>query len=254
MLNLTPLAALGDNYIWILASPSTAVVVDPGSASPVLRWLDVNRHTLAGILITHHHGDHTGGVRELLAHARAPVWGPAKERIHGVDHPVDDGDTITLPGDLGQLQVIHTPGHTAGHVCYLGDGIALTGDTLFAGGCGRLFEGTPQQMHSSLARLAELDGSTRVLCAHEYTVANLCFAAAVEPDSSEVAARLDAARRCRAAGEPTLPSTIAEERATNPFLRSNEPSVRQAAERHAGRDLDDPVDVFATVREWKNRF
>ncbi len=254
MLHLTPLSALGDNYIWVLTDASRAVVVDPGSATPVLRWLNATQRALAGILVTHHHGDHTGGIRELLAHEQVPVWGPAMERVQGVDHPVEDGDTVALPGDLGQLDVIHTPGHTAGHVCYLGDGIALTGDTLFAGGCGRLFEGTPEQMHASLSRLAELDGSTQVYCAHEYTVANLCFAAAVEPESTEVAERLEAARRHRAAGEPTLPSTIAEEVATNPFLRSNEPSVRTAAEREAGYPLPDPVDVFATVRAWKNRF
>ena len=256
MVELTPIPALGDNYIWVLTDPESrhAVVVDPGTATPVIRWLHQEQHGLAGILITHHHGDHTGGIHDLLANDTVPVWGPATERVHGVDRPLGDGDTIALPGDIGQLHVIHTPGHTAGHICYLGDGFALTGDTLFAGGCGRLFEGTPQQMHQSLARLAALDPTTRVHCAHEYTVANLCFAAAVEPENPDVAARLETARQHRASGEPTVPSTIAEELATNPFLRAEEPSVRRAAEHQANRTLNDPVEVFAAVRDWKNRF
>ncbi len=256
MLNpdLEPISAFSDNYIWLLTGPTSkaAAVVDPGEAAPVLAALDENRMTLAAVLLTHHHGDHVGGVDELLRRHRTPVYGPARENISNVSHPVAGGDLVRLP-ELGiELRVIDVPGHTAGHIAYLGPGFALVGDTLFAGGCGRVFEGTLEEMHSSLEILAALPPATRVYCAHEYTVDNLCFARMVEPGNDALAVRLDAARALRANGRPTVPSTIAEELATNPFLRCSEPMVAAAAQARAGCAVPTATDVFAVIRGWKN--
>jgi len=226
--------------------------VDPGDATPVLRHLATSGLELAGVLITHHHGDHIGGLRDLLADRPAPVWGPSREPIRGVDRPVGAGDTVPIPGTGLRLEVLEVPGHTAGHVAYHGAGIVLCGDTLFAGGCGRVFEGTPEQMAGSLARLAALPDATRIACAHEYTVANLKFARTVEPDNPAISTRLDHAQALRSQGLPTVPSTLAEERLTNPFLRCAEASVAAAAERRVGRPLGSTVEVFAVLREWKN--
>ncbi len=256
MLDLKPIPVLSDNYVWLVRSPEArqVLVVDPGDASPVLHHLAAHELELAGVLITHHHGDHVGGLRDLLADRPAPVWGPRREHICGVDHPVGDGDSVLVPGSNISLEVIDVPGHTAGHVAYHGGGLVLCGDTLFAGGCGRVFEGTAEQMAVSLARLAALPDATRIACAHEYTVANLEFARAVEPDNPAVAARLDRARAMRALGLPTVPSTLAEERLTNPFLRCSEPTVAEAAAGHARHALGSPVEVFAVLRAWKNAF
>ena len=249
-----PVPAFADNYIWLITDPPSpaAVVVDPGESSEVLQILDERELKLAAILVTHHHGDHIGGVGELLRERRVPVFGPARENIGCVDHQVDDGDLVPLP-DLGlDLEVIDVAGHTAGHIAYLGPEFALVGDTLFAGGCGRVFEGTPEQMHASLTRLAGLPGETLVYCAHEYTFANLNFAREVEPYNEALAKRLDAARSARAEGRPTVPSTIAEELETNPFLRCNQSAVIAAAENHSGLDVPAEVDVFTIIRSWKD--
>ncbi|MFB4202190.1 Hydroxyacylglutathione hydrolase [wastewater metagenome] len=258
MTDVFAISAFSDNYIWALtrAGDDRAVVVDPGDAAPVRRALDERGLTLAGILITHHHPDHTGGVRELVAAAGAdiPVWGPADERIPGRTVALADGDAVTLPGFGITFEVIACPGHTAGHIAYYGDGMLFCGDTLFAGGCGRLFEGTPEQMHASLARFTALPGETRVYCAHEYTQANLTFAAEVEPDNTGLLQRLTAVREARAHDRITLPSTIAEELATNPFLRTDAPTVRKRAATRAGHALADGVAVFAAVRAWKDAF
>ena len=251
---LEPIPAFSDNYVWLITDPPspTVVVIDPGEASLVTEAIQKRKLELAAILLTHHHGDHVGGVEELLRARKVPVFGPARESISTVDHPVEGGDVVSLP-DLGlDLEVLDVPGHTAGHIAYRGPDFALVGDTLFAGGCGRVFEGTPEQMHTSLTRLANLPGETQIYCAHEYTIANLRFAREVEPHNDSLEKRLEAAHRTRAEGQPTVPSTITEELETNPFLRCHTPAVIAAAEARAGLDLPTAVDVFAVIRGWKD--
>jgi hydroxyacylglutathione hydrolase len=258
MTAIIPIPAFADNYIWLLREGGVAAVVDPGDAAPVLAYLERERLELAAIVNTHHHGDHVGGNRALLARSQVPVFGPARETIPGVTRVLAEGDTFSLPGIGLDLSVLDVPGHTAGHIACTGrtaeSPIVFCGDTLFTGGCGRLFEGTPAQMVDSLSKLAALPADTRVFCGHEYTLANLRFAQAVEPANALLRQRQAGAQAKRDRGEPTVPSTIAEERATNPFLRVDEPAVRAAAELHAGRRLADRVAVFAEVRAWKNAF
>ena len=253
-MTIIPLPAFRDNYIWLLRAGACAVVVDPGEAAPVLRYLADEGLTLAAILITHHHPDHVGGVAELLAQAPVPVHGPALEAIAGIDHPVGEGDVVCLPGLGVELRVFDIPGHTAGHVGYYGDSALFCGDTLFAAGCGRLFEGTPAQMFDSLQKLAALPGDTRVYCTHEYTLSNLAFAAAVEPANGAISERIAASEGMRAANQPTVPFPLSGEMLTNPFLRVHEPAVIYQAETQSGCGLTSPVEVFAALREWKNRF
>ncbi|MEW5892329.1 MAG: hydroxyacylglutathione hydrolase [Pseudomonadota bacterium] len=254
MLRLEAIPALKDNYIWALAGQGHCVVVDPGEAAPILSWITANDLRLSAVLITHHHGDHVGGVTGLLQHARVPVYGPAREAIAGVDHPLGDGMHLTLSEIGARFEILEVPGHTAGHIAYFGEGLLFCGDTLFACGCGRLFEGTAAQMHASLKRLAGLPGPTRVCCAHEYTLSNIAFALSVDPDNPALQQRAERERAKRAQGRPTLPSTLELERATNPFLRCHTPALRQAAEAWAGQRLDSEVAVWGVVREMKNHF
>jgi hydroxyacylglutathione hydrolase len=255
---IIPIPAFSDNYIWVVREGATAAVIDPGDAAPVLAYLEREGLALAAIITTHHHGDHVGGNSALLARFPVPVFGPAHERIPGRTHALAEGDAIAVPGMVLALSVLDVPGHTSGHIAYVGDvagtPVAFVGDTLFAGGCGRLFEGTAAQMAASLGKLASLPGETRVYCAHEYTLANLKFALAVEPGNTALIERQRHEQDKRERGEPTVPSTIAVERATNPFLRVDEPAVFAAAQAHAGRPLADAVEAFAVVREWKNGF
>jgi hydroxyacylglutathione hydrolase len=254
MANFEPVPAFNDNYIWLINDPPSpaAVVVDPGEATLVLQILEKRGLELAAILLTHHHGDHVGGVTDIVRVHHAPVFGPAQERISAVDHPVEDGDLVPIQGFGFDLEIIGVPGHTAGHIAYLGSDFALVGDTLFAGGCGRIFEGTPEQMNASLKRLAALPCETQIYCAHEYTIANLRFAREVEPANEALEARLDHAQKLRAKGQPTVPSTLSEELETNPFLRCHLPRVASAAETWSGLDLPTEVDVFTVVRSWKD--
>ena len=255
MTDILPIPAFNDNYIWLVRDQGPeAVVVDPGDAGPVLERLSRDGLRLAAILITHHHGDHVGGVAELVARYRCPVYGPASERIPAMSHPLREGDQVDLAAPALRLNVIEVPGHTAGHIAYLGEGFAFVGDTLFAGGCGRLFEGTPAQMLASLEKLAKMPAATRIYCAHEYTVNNLRFARAVEPDNPDLASRQAKVVALRSEGRPTIPSTIGEEITTNPFLRTRVQSVARAAQDHAGGNLLTPEAVFAEVRRWKDGF
>ncbi|HVZ43192.1 MAG TPA: hydroxyacylglutathione hydrolase [Ramlibacter sp.] len=252
-----PLPAFQDNYLWMLHDGHRALVVDPGDAKPVLQFLRHSGLQLATILVTHHHPDHIGGVDELRDATGAQVYGPAREKIPEPLTRLAQGDEITVLGL--RFRVFDVPGHTAGHIAYYceevdGAPLLFCGDTLFSGGCGRLFEGTPAQMLDSLHKLAALPGNTRVCCTHEYTLANLKFAKAVEPGNDELAHYFDHCESLRASGLPTLPSSIGRERRINPFLRAREPAVQRAAQDYNGADPGDEVAVFAAIRQWKNEF
>ena len=255
-MNLIALPAFSDNYIWMVHDGRRCIVVDPGDASVVHAALSAHGLALAGILVTHHHADHVGGLAGLRAVLDGPVFGPATETIPGPITPVRGGETVDLLGC--RFEVIDVPGHTAGHIAYLhrpeGEApVLFCGDTLFSGGCGRLFEGTPAQMWHSLSTLAALPGATRVCCAHEYTLSNLRFARAVEHDNADLARYTAWCEAQRARQLPTLPSSVETERAVNPFLRCAEDGVVQSALAH-GAASREAVDVFATLRSWKNEF
>jgi hydroxyacylglutathione hydrolase len=249
---VVPLPAFSDNYIWTLRDETHAAVIDPGDATPVLEYLEREGLELAAILNTHHHADHVGGNAALLQRKQVPVYGPRDERIPEVSERLGDGARLTLPHFDIEFEVFEIPGHTRSHIAFYGGGMLFCGDTLFAAGCGRLFEGTPEQMHRSLARLAALPDSTEVYCGHEYTLSNVGFARAVEPQNAALAELERSAQLLRRENKPTLPSTIGQEKKTNPFIRVCEPAVVQSASRYAGRPLNDPVAVLAAVREWKN--
>ncbi len=256
MLEVTAVPAFRDNYIWLLKNSdnNSVAIVDPGDAGPVLEAISEQNLTPAALLITHHHADHVGGVTRLLEHYPVPVYGPAGENIPGRTHALAEGDTVTLDQPGASFRILEVPGHTAGHIAYYGEGCLFIGDTLFMSGCGRLFEGTPAQMRRSLQKLAELPDDTRIYCAHEYTLANLRFAEAVEPGNRTVKERLLRCQALREQGIPTVPGSLAEEKATNPFLRVTEADVIAAAESRSGHALADDVEVFATIRAWKDSF
>ena len=252
--SIHPVRAFRDNYVWTLRRGDNAAVVDPGDAKPVLAYLRAEKLQLRAILNTHHHADHVGGNAELLEHYPVPVYGPHDERIPTVTRRVGEGDRFTLEEFGLEFQVFEIPGHTRSHIAFYGGGMLYCGDTLFACGCGRLFEGTPAQMHASLAKLAKLPAATRVYCGHEYTLSNIRFAKAAEANNAELGKWEQAASALRAKDEPTLPSTLAQELLANPFLRCSEPAVIAAASQHAGKPLADAVSVLGALREWKNKF
>ncbi|HEY0941059.1 MAG TPA: hydroxyacylglutathione hydrolase [Steroidobacter sp.] len=257
MLQVTPVRAFTDNYIWLIHSPADTarvVAVDPGDARPVERTLAERNLTLAGILITHHHADHVGGVADLLRNRSIPIYGPANESIPGNPTRLREGDRASLPDLDLEFQVLDVPGHTAGHIAYVGHGAVFCGDTLFSAGCGRLFEGTAEQMHASLSKLATLPAETLVYCAHEYTLSNLKFGRAVEPNNQATARYQAECLELRARDQATIPTNIRRERNVNPFLRCDDQSVKQAAEAHAGRRLQSEPEVFAVIRQWKDGF
>jgi hydroxyacylglutathione hydrolase len=252
-LHVVPLPALADNYIWLLHDDDGhAIVVDPGDAAPVQIALKQRALRLGAILLTHHHHDHIGGVSELLAHHDVPVYAPHDERISTATHRVGDGNVVELAAPAARFSVMAVPGHTTTHIAYAGEGVLLCGDTLFSMGCGRLFEGTPEQMLASLDRLAALPGNTLVCCAHEYTAANGRFAQTVEPGNSALVERQHEVARLRAHDEPSVPVALAVEHATNPFLRTDSDAViAWAKARGVG---DDRVARFAALRANKDVF
>lgn len=251
MFEISLIPAFKDNYIWLLVRDRQAFVVDPGDAAPVIARLEADGLDLRGILVTHHHADHQGGIGELLTRYRCEVFAPANESITGTSRPLCGGEQIEVLGET--VGVLAVPGHTLGHLAYLAPGALFCGDTLFGVGCGRLFEGTPRQMINSLDRLAALPDETQVFCAHEYTQMNLPFALTVEPDNAALQQRSRRVAERRAAGLPTVPLSLAEEKATNPFLRCDQPAVIAAARERAAVDSSKTA-VFAALRAWRNVF
>lgn len=254
MLSVLALPAFTDNYIWLIHNRHVALVVDPGDHQPVAKVIDQLGLRLLAILNTHHHADHVGGNLALYQRYGCAIYGPATEPIPGLTHPLGENDQISFP-DLGLcFQIISTPGHTLGHIVYYGAGNLFCGDTLFGCGCGRLFEGSPGQMHRSLSRLAQLPDNTLVFCAHEYTLSNIRFAKTVDGGNPALLLREQADRDKREQGLPTLPSTLKLEKATNPFLRCHEASLAQAAESQSGHKPLNEIEIFAALRTTKDRF
>lgn len=256
-LSILTVPAFDDNYLWIIHDGQHAAVVDPGDAAPILAALAQHHLKLCAILLTHHHADHVGGVGTLLQHTPVPVFGPAHQSIGQISQAVRQDQQFQVPGLELVLHVLEVPGHTLGHIAYFAaeQQWLFCGDTLFAGGCGRLFEGTPAQMLNSLDKLAALPEHTAVYCAHEYTLANLRFAHAVDPDNPALQARIQSEQNKRARGLPTVPSLLALEKQTNPFLRIREPAVL-AGLQAAGKISkgQDEASHFAALREWKNHY
>ncbi|WP_299794484.1 hydroxyacylglutathione hydrolase [uncultured Shewanella sp.] len=255
---VTPVSAFDDNYIWVISQPSHSFVyvVDPGDAEVVIRHLQQNNQTLAGILITHHHDDHTGGVEKLIGYANEEleIFGPATERIPNINAPLQAGSEASLSRFGCPMTVIDVPGHTLGHIAYLIGDSLFCGDTLFSGGCGRIFEGTPEQMHQSLQAFARLPDNIKVFCAHEYTVSNLKFALAVDPENTALSNYNKQCLNLRSKGEATLPSSMGLERKINPFLRCDSPAIKHSVCRHFEVEHSDTVTTFGLLRQWKDNF
>jgi hydroxyacylglutathione hydrolase len=256
MLNVLTVPAFKDNYLWLIHDGAHAAVVDPGDAAPILAALESHKLSLTAILLTHHHADHVGGVPALLSRFKVPVFGPRADGIDAVTRPLAGNDSFRVPQLPLELSVLDVPGHTRGHIAYVAreQGWLFCGDTLFAGGCGRLFEGTPEQMLDSLAKLAALPDATKVYCAHEYTLSNLRFAREVDPGNPELLARIEREQAKRAQDLPTVPSTIGLEKATNPFLRYDTPAILDSLKRSGKISDAEPVPAFAALRAWKNSF
>jgi len=258
---VTAIKAFNDNYIWALANTSNdnVALVDPGDASVCIDYLLHNNLVLSEILITHHHSDHVGGIKGLLDFAKTKAWpvtvyGPSNENIALLDVKLKENDEVNLTGLGLQFSVLDLPGHTKGHIAYFDDNILFCGDTLFSGGCGRLFEGTPKQMHHSIAKLANLPDDTLIYCAHEYTQANLAFALAVEPNNAALHNYAEQVKVKRQNNESTIPSNIALEQKINPFMRCHEEAVKSAAEQYSKAIQNSEIDVFSIIRSWKNNF
>lgn len=257
MFKLTPLPAFDDNYIWVIESPndSSIAVVDPGDAEVVEHYLNRSNRTLAAILITHHHRDHTGGVDSLNAKYSVPVYGSSESKFPGVTSPMSDGDSIELFGETLSIKAV--PAHTLDHIAYLvkGDTPQLfCGDTLFLAGCGRLFEGSADQMLQAMDYFASLPDSTEVYCTHEYSLANLAFAKATDPANSVIDQTITRCEQLRADNRPTLPSSIGLERQINPYMRTRETALIHSASQYAKQTLSAGVETLAVLREWKNSF
>ncbi len=258
MFQVTPIPAFNDNYIWMLShenAPKQVVVVDPGDAQAVIDVLKNQELTLEAILITHHHQDHTGGVAALANQYSIPIYGPANSPFTGITHPLEDGDTIQVLNTALSIKAV--PGHTLDHIAYFSEQDTpqlLCGDTLFLAGCGRLFEGTAQQMLSAMNYFKSLPDSTQVYCTHEYSLANLAFANAVEPNNEAIQSCIESCEALRAENKPTLPSSIAQEKSINPFMRTHLSSVQTSINQHTAQSFSSEEAIFAALREWKNHF
>lgn len=260
-ITVTAIKAFNDNYIWALtnSTSNTTALVDPGDANVCIEYLENSNQILSAILITHHHPDHVGGIKALLEYANKNAWsvtvyGPATEKIENLDVTLKENDSVNLAELNYQLKVLDLPGHTKGHIAYVNEDILFCGDTLFSGGCGRLFEGTPEQMHESLTKLANLPEQTLVYCAHEYTQANLSFALAVEPSNSQLQEYATNVQTLRAKNQASIPTSIALEKQINPFLRCNKSAIKLAAQEYAKQEFNKESDIFGAIRAWKDNF
>ena len=256
MLEIIPLPALKDNYIWLLKNTISrhVAIVDPSEAEPVLNVIKSEGLIPIAIMITHHHWDHVGGIQGITEQFEIPVYTPKTETVAGSTNPVAEGDIISLSELELSLEILDVPGHTSGAIAYYTDTVVFSGDTLFTAGCGRMFEGTPPQMHASLSKFKTLPDSTLLYCGHEYTASNLKFAASVEPDNAAIHKRLQHVEKLRNSNQPTVPATLAEEKQTNPFLRCEISDVIMAASHFSDKDLNEPSEVFAALRKWKDDF
>lgn len=250
------IAVLTDNYVWALIDEAThhALIIDPGEATPVITFLKQHDLSLQAILITHHHWDHTNGIAEIIAQFPVSVYGPVSENIPHMTHAIMEQASLSLQHFPGTVRVLEIPGHTSGHLAYYVQDKLFCGDTLFAAGCGRLFEGTPTEMYLSLQKILSLPDDTEIYCAHEYTLSNLRFAETVEPGNKKIAERIQRVTALRNKQLPSLPSTLGEEKATNPFLRCDSKEVKENVEKRVGITLQDNVAVFSALRKWKDGF
>jgi len=257
MLEIFPIRAFSDNYIWTLVKGEKAIVVDPGDPKPVLETFNKLNLDLKSIIITHHHFDHSGGIQELKDHFECDVYGPSGGHIQGINFPLNDNEEFELLGK--KFIALSTPGHTLDQLAYYSDEafsepVLFCGDTLFSAGCGRIFEGTPLQMHESLSRFSVLPVNTKVYCGHEYTQSNLTFAIAVEPDNQFIKDKIEEVDKLRKLDKETLPSDLASELKINPFMRCEEKTVIDAAVNYSGSELKEPHEVLGAIRDWKDNF
>ncbi len=255
-LEVTYVPAFEDNYIWFIharqANSREIIIVDPGDAQPVLTAIKQFQYQPKAIFITHHHGDHCGGIRQLLHHYKIPVYGPANESIPDISHPLQEGDVIPFTGMQLEFSVLDVPGHTRGHIAYHGHQVLFIGDTLFAAGCGRVFGGTYQQLYEAMEKIRQLDDNTLIYCAHEYTQDNLKFAILAEPDNPQLQQRVEETARLRSQNQPTVPSVLKLEKQTNPFLRYDQPQLIQQVNRFHDSNTRNPAEIFRLTRIWKD--
>jgi len=256
MFVIFPIRAFSDNYIWTLIKDEEVTVVDPGDPDPVITLLEERNLTLSNVIITHHHFDHTGGIKKLSEMYDCNIYGPSEGHIQGINKPIKDNQEFVISNTV--FKAFATPGHTLDHLSYFvdqeNDPFLLSGDTLFSGGCGRLFEGTPLQMYESLSKFTSLPINTKVYCTHEYTESNLKFALAVEPNNTDIKEKFSEVVQLRSQDKETLPSTIGEELKVNPFMRCNELVVKKAAENFSNEKLSEPHEILGSIRNWKDNF